>query len=203
MSSITPLNYVPSSSTRLPRLFLYEPSSSLRRIEIYSTTDDGNPKLKGIIYRKTIVIVIESIHSEKHMVKIDNFIGIIRVKLSNLREIDQIHRYLLWAGNNYFFHIPCIGLIMFGSDAKFFLFTNGLILAPAIMFFILLFQRMNEDFLSFTGRRTVAIIMSILLCQSIVYLWITATTDPGIITRNPYFMEVRKAYESLIIRLFT
>ena len=50
-----------------------------------------------------------------------------------------IRRYRDWKGNNNFY---CNGYIMFGSDSFVFAFTNILLIAPSIGFFICVLPHM-------------------------------------------------------------
>lgn len=101
---------------------------------------------------------------------------------SCLREIKSYRLYEAWRGNNMFW---CGGRIMLGANSTLFVFTNIVILAPALVFLILV-----GPYLS-TWAASIAIetVALILLALSMFYLWRTALLDPGILPAQPSYVK--------------
>ena len=117
------------------RLFRFIPAPEMATIQLHEE------KVKrsiwtGAIKRQT-VLVVRKIEGDWWFIFCGGLEGwaYIPSQLSakTMIELHQLRRYEDWKGNNQFF---CYGKIMLGSDAKFFAFTNFLIIVPSIVFFV-------------------------------------------------------------------
>ena len=84
-----------------------------------------------------------------------------------------------WMGNHMFL---CKGKIMLGSDGPLFLFTNGLLLAGILLYFFLVLPKLASAHDPHWLVHPITFWSSITLSiASFVFLWISATMDPGIL----------------------
>ena len=84
-------------------------------------------------------------------------------------------RYEEWKGNNNFIFD---GRVILGSDARFFVFTNILILLPSILFLTNVAPKMKH-------ATYIEYFLGTQLVLMMWYLWVAAVTEPGIIPRAP------------------
>jgi palmitoyltransferase ZDHHC9/14/18 len=92
--------------------------------------------------------------------------------------VHKIRRHEDWRGNNTFL---LDGLVMLGSDARFFAVTNVLLGVPVVLFFVFIipdFYDTQLGRLAYWGLLFLAI-----FC--VTNLWITALLEPGILPRQP------------------
>lgn len=84
-----------------------------------------------------------------------------------------------WMGNHMFL---CKGKIMLGSDGPLFLFTNGLLFVGMLVHFWIILPRIQSAHDPHWLVHPITFWCSIgLAVTSFVFLWITATMDPGIL----------------------
>ena len=73
---------------------------------------------------------------------------------------------------------------MYGSDANFLIFTNVMILAPAIVYVVLV-----APFVEGLGGIIFQVAGVFLTILALVYLWRAALLDPGIIPAQPCYIK--------------
>lgn len=175
-----------SNNLNLNNLILYyfKPFKIVPKLRLF----DGktlNSSLKAIISKNTLLIIIQSDEKWNYIItgEIEGWCQLnlndINIKTA-LLPIITYRKYLEWKGNNTFLFN---GNLMFGSDFKFFIGTNILYIIPTIFYFSVVAPYMYLPELTI-------IIMAILFLYSMINLWFAATTDPGIIPRNPSYVTV-------------
>jgi len=71
---------------------------------------------------------------------------------------------------------------MFGSDRNFFVFTNIFLLAPSLVFLVMVCNDTRYKYVLYA-------ITSLLVALSVYFLWAAALTDPGIIPAQPSYIR--------------
>lgn len=176
-------------------VYFFHPSKSLMRFNLYDYSSvSNNPerlknyKLKAQISRPSVIIIqtMPDYDTWCHIF-VGNISGYAIVDFNRInndsyhfKRLNQVYRYQIWQGNNVF---CCNGLMMFGSDGKFFIATNLLVLITGLMFICNIC--INLMFISEELRRCILLFFIGLFCFCVISLWQTALIEPGIIPRNP------------------
>jgi hypothetical protein len=161
-------------------LFKFKPSSEYPRLRILSGRTDrneGGVSLKAVERRVAIIIVTER-QEEWWNCNCGGYQGWINItgdmiQKGVIRPVQKLRRFEDWRGQNYFF---CGGCIMMGSDAKFFGFTNVLLIVPTVLLFVFVVPRVYYALY-------VGIAMGVLFLYNVVNLYLAALVEPGIIPR--------------------
>ena len=90
-----------------------------------------------------------------------------------------IRLYQIWKGRNKFL---CGGRLIFGPDGKSVILSTVLIGGPALIFCLKMYLRLPQ--VDFLYGRVVLIIGLVLTFLDLLFLFMTAATDPGIVPRN-------------------
>ena len=167
-----------------PSVYRFNPSTNFKKLYLFNGRLPNSP-LKAIVRRPSLLIVSERI-GEWWYITCSGFEGWANVAEASkathsqskpaLELVHELRRYEDWRGNNYFF---CNGAAMVGSDGKFFLFTNLLLIVPSIFFFIFVVPASQPNYWIVSAS------LIVLLIYSMFNLWMAALLDPGIIPRNP------------------
>jgi hypothetical protein len=166
-------------------VYKFKPSPACPKLRLLSGRGVGLVTLKAVVRRKAIVICGDR-QGEWWYLSCCGYQGWARVtndmlEKGVLTKVDQLYRYEDWRGNNYFF---CNGRIMMGSDAKFFVLTNIMLLCPAALSFAFVIPKCYYSVV-------VGLCMAGLLVYCYVYLWLAALVEPGILKRNEFAVKVR------------
>lgn len=167
-----------SASQAEAMLYRYEPSKLMPALKLYSARSETE-NLRCIIRKSTLLIVEHQDSSDWWYILAFGFEGWVlvpeNVASSSLTRKYEYTRYEEWKGNNMF---CCGGSLMFGSDGRFFIFTNVLMAVPSIL--MVIFVTPDAYYPTFTTS-----LVGILYTLSALTLWQTALTEPGIVPRVP------------------
>ncbi|KAM7483999.1 hypothetical protein LguiA_000008 [Lonicera macranthoides] len=94
----------------------------------------------------------------------------------------SLRLYQVWKGSNKFF---LGGRLIFGPDFRSLFLTMFLIVAPVILFYAFVSQRLVKELAPDVGHLIVAICV-VFTSYIIILLFLTSGRDPGIIPRNPH-----------------
>ena len=84
-----------------------------------------------------------------------------------------------WMGNH---HFLCKGKVMLGSDAPLFFFTNALVVVSLLLYYVVVLPHLMEHAPKhWTAHSEAAWTSGVLATLAMIALWLSATTDPGII----------------------
>ncbi|GMI45291.1 hypothetical protein TrCOL_g13317 [Triparma columacea] len=139
----------------------------------------------GIVRRRYAIVSRYSSPNEDGWVKVGYRSKVGWARYDLFADIKRCRKFELFHGRNYFF---CNGKIMTGPDLPTFRMSNLLILVPSVIWFAVVFPKLD-------GRGTKALWLIANACafiSSFTFLWLTATTDPGIIPR-------REPHEELLV----
>lgn len=161
-------------------LYVFTPSKLYPQLTLYNEKFSSTKKF--LIRKKSIFAVLSSENSWRQ-ITCRGYEGWIKLsdsltELNHLERTEGYSNYEDWRGNNHFYFE---GRIMLGSDSKCFLMTNIGLLGVSLVFF---FAVLPGVFYYWT-------IMALSVClfvYSEINLWLVATTEPGIIPRNPSYI---------------
>ena len=161
-------------------VYKFIPNMEYPKIRLLSGRGIGLITLRAVVRRKAIAIVIEK-HEEWWYVSCCGYQGWVKVTDVMLEQgvfvrVEELRRYEDWRGNNFFF---CYGKMMMGSDAKFFLLTNFMLLASSALFFLYVVPECVHPIIS-------GIALGALFVYCMYYLWMAALVEPGILPRNEF-----------------
>ena len=161
-------------------VYKFIPNIEYPKIRLLSGRGIGLITLRAVVRRKAIAIVIEK-HDEWWYVTCCGYQGWVKVTDVMLEQgvfvhVEELRRYEDWRGNNYFF---CFGKLMMGSDAKFFLLTNFMLLASSALFFLYVLPECVHPIIP-------GIALGALFVYCMYYLWMAALVEPGILPRNEF-----------------
>ena len=118
-------------------LYKYEPSKQIPALKLYAAKNEKTTM--RCVIRKTTLVIVESKedHEEWWYILAQGYEGWAFLPVESVDSCmtrkDTYVRYEEWKGNNSF---CCDGGCMFGADAKFFIFTNVLMVVPSILFIL-------------------------------------------------------------------
>lgn len=95
--------------------------------------------------------------------------------------------YQVWKGSNTFL---LAGRLIFGPDVRSLAVTIFLIVAPAVIFCVLVAGRLLHQFPDYNSGIAVVVVAVIFTIYVLVLLLLTSGRDPGIIPRNPHPPEL-------------
>lgn len=162
---------------RVTQLYKFIPIQRVPMLKMFSQRRETSP-LRAVVRKQCLIIVEIKVEGWWYIVA-QGFEGWIKVNESEsdlfLIRKPTYKRYEEWKGNNNFIFD---GMIMFGSDARFFIFTNILILLPSCLFLLNVAPKMQHS-------TYVEYFLGAQLVFMLWYLWVAAVTEPGIIPRVP------------------
>jgi hypothetical protein len=169
-------------------LFKFRPSSEYPRLRLLSGRTDrnqGEVTLRAVERRIAIIIVTER-QEEWWNCRCGGYEGWVNVtedmiQKSVIKPVEELRRFEDWRGQNYFF---CGGSIMMGSDAKFFGFTNVLLIVPTVLLFVFVIPKIYYALY-------VGIAIGVLFLYNMVNLYLAAFLEPGIIPRNEFSVRAQ------------
>lgn len=161
----------------IKELYKFQPTQRMPVLKMFSSKRETSP-LKAVVRKQCLLIVEGRVEGWWYIVA-QGFEGWIRVNESErylyLTRKPTYRRYEEWRGNNNFI---LDGSLMFGSDARWFLFTNILISIPSGLFLFYVAPKMEQ-------ATFIEYFLGVQLFLMLWYLWTAALTEPGIIPRNP------------------
>jgi len=159
------------------QMYFFNPQYSYSKLTMYRSKNRSEAEV--IIKRRAVLVIVKRDGNWRN-IYCSGFNGWVQVSNSHassnvFERVEQIRRCDDWRGNNYFYWN---GSLMLGCDARFFVVTNVLYISFGLLFYIVILP--SSPFSLITG-----VLSALLFIYSLVNLWITAFTEPGIVPRQP------------------
>ena len=160
------------------KVYVFNPIKQCPRLRLFKEMRQDS-KLEAIIRRRSLFIVIARLNDWWYVI-CGGYAGwthgpAFLLQSGMLSDASSFKRHEDWQGNNYFF---CDGTVMMGSDAKFFAFTNVLIMLPSLFLFYTVIPQICESYFY------IDVFGIVLLAYCYYNLWMSSIIEPGILPRN-------------------